>query len=561
MNTTMHARLAPRARVLVTAQPTKHAHAVRQLRISLVGRQVEEVEPGALFSHDDGADLLVALADASTPVPAELATPEEIAALPEDGFLLRSGRLGDYPAVLAAGGGIPGVIHAVNELTARYLAPRGDDLELPRLDLRRTPALPYRLFWTWDHSTNWYLEQIGLQDIGALNYYAKRPEGFLDDYKRLIDFMSLNRIGGVTIYGFLRDSHGGVEAAQDLCRYAHERGVRILPGIGINSYGGIYWEGKHRYNLTTWLRQHPELRAILEEPPKFDIPDFPQLTYPETPYADAACPSKPENVHFHEEAIQWLAETFEIGGINYEMGDYGSCGCAACSARRAGSENWAMQDMHLLLPRLFEAARRGRPDLWLVNETYNDAIMDIDRLEPLRALPDDVIYQFTVTHSYWPKLRAGLTREHVARLPHSRNVLNTLMGSQWQGERDALVARRWAEMTRLVSTAGMQGATIWGEVGAFSTVNEINYLAFARFGYDADLTWDRFVVEDLGPMLGGVEAATRYMELLLIPSEARALARAAGEARELAVAQSGEAYRRWVWLQNRLHQKLAMAPV
>ena len=36
---------------------------------------------------------------------------------------------------------------------------------------------------------------------------------------------------------------------------------------------------------------------------------------------------------------------------------------------------------------------------------------------------------------------------------------------------------------------------------------------------------------------------------------------AAGEAREIARAQVGEAYRRWVWLQNRLHQKLAMLPV
>ncbi|MGH2371645.1 MAG: hypothetical protein ACRDI2_26030, partial [Chloroflexota bacterium] len=399
--------------------------------------------------------------------------------------------------------------------------------------------LPYRLLWTWDHSTNWYLEQVGLQDIGALNYYAKRPAGFLDDYKRLVDFMSRHRIGGVTIYGFLRASHGGVAAAQELCRYANERGVRILPGVGINSYGGIYWEGNHRYNLTTWLRRHPELRAILDKPPTFDIPEFPQLSYPETPYADAACPSKPENARFHQEAIQWLAETFEIGGINYEMGDYGSCGCADCSARRAGDPNWSMRDMQLLLPRLFEAARRGRPDLWLVNETYYDAILDLDRLQPLRPLPDDVIYQFTITRPYWPKLRAELTPEHVSRLPRSTNVLNTLMGSQWQGEgrqgeRYHLVARRWMEMTRLLAASGLQGATIWGEVGAFSTVNEINYLAFARFGYDAGLTWERFVAEDLGPLLGGTEAARRYLELLLVPDEAAALARAAGEARELA---------------------------
>jgi hypothetical protein len=143
------------------------------------------------------------------------------------------------------------VIHATNELLERRLLARGEALAVPTLEVRQAPALPYRLFWTWDHSTNWYLEQVGQQEIGALNAYAKPPAGFLEDYRRLVDFMSRHRLGGVTIYGFLRDNHGGVEAAQSLCRYARERGVRILPGVGINAYGGIYWEGDHRYNLTT----------------------------------------------------------------------------------------------------------------------------------------------------------------------------------------------------------------------------------------------------------------------------------------------------------------------
>ena len=108
--------------------------------------------------------------------------------------------------------------------------------------------------------------------------------------------MSLNRIGGVTIYGFLRDNHGGVEAAQELCRYATERGVRILPGVGINAYGGIYWEGDHKYNLTTWLRQHPELRAVLEKRPAFHIPDFPELWFPDSQYTTRPVPQNPKTL-------------------------------------------------------------------------------------------------------------------------------------------------------------------------------------------------------------------------------------------------------------------------
>jgi hypothetical protein len=108
--------------------------------------------------------------------------------------------------------------------------------------------------------------------------------------------------------------------------------------------------------------------------------------------------------------------------------------------------------------------------------------------------------------------------------------------------------------------SGMQGATIFGEVSAFSTVNEINYLAFARFGYSADLTWERFIAEDLAPLLGGVAEAERYLTLLRVPSERRALQQALSEARAIGSAQSGDAYRRWVWLQNCLFQKLAMLP-
>ena len=403
------ARLSPRARVVVAAQPDHHTHALRQLRHYLPDCPIEVVRADELARAiptlgPESINLLVVLANSAAGIPEEMVTSEEIETLEEDAFLLRTGTFEGRPALLAVGGGTPGLIHAVNELGMRCLVERGDVLELPALNLRQSPALPYRLLWTWDHSTNWYLEQVGLQEIGALNYYSKPTGGFLEDYRRLVDFMSLHRIGGVTIYGFLRDNHGGVEAAQELCRYAAERGVRILPGVGINAYGGIYWEGQHRYNLTNWLRQHPELRAVFDKPVAFHIPDLPELWFPETHYTDGACPSKPENARYHEEAIQWLAETFQIGGINFETGDYGVCTCADCTARRGADATWSHKDMALLYPRLFEAARRGRSDLWLVSEAYWDNLLDLEALAPLAELPEDAVYQFCINRSYWPKV-------------------------------------------------------------------------------------------------------------------------------------------------------------
>jgi hypothetical protein len=556
-------RLSDRPRIVVIADPSRQAHALRRLRHYLQGRELNVVEAADLANalpalQSTPGDLLVVLDDsASRPLDTlGVAQPPKPSAA--DAFAVRTGQWHGQPLLMLVGGGRPGLIYAVDDLGMHHLVTRGDTLEIPALDIRCTPALPYRLLWTWDHSTNWYLEQVGIQEIGALNYYSKPRTGFLEDYRRLVDFMSLHRIGGVTIYGFLRDNHSGVEAAQELCRYATERGVRILPGVGINAYGGIYWEGDHPYNLTNWLRRHPGLRAVFDRPVAFHIPDMPELWFPETHYTDAACPSKPANARYHEEAIQWLTETFEIGGINFETGDYGICRCEDCRARRNDDATWSHRDMEMLYPRLFAAARRGRSDLWLVCEAYWDNILDLDKLAPLARLPEDAIYQFCINRSYWPRVRDSLTRAHVERLPRPHNVVRTHMGTQWNHERYELVADRFAELMQLMHRTGMEGATIFGEVSAFSTVNEINYLAFARFGYQADLTWEQFVADDLAPLLGGVDAAQRYLTLLRVPAEGKALRAGLGEAGELAAAMSGDALRRWIWLQNRLYQKLAM---
>lgn len=302
------------------------------------------------------------------------------------------------------------------------------------------------------------------------------------------------------------------------------------------------------------------MRAQFQPLKTFELPEFAKLHIPETHYLDAACPSKPENHQYHIEAIQWLADTFDIGGINFETGDYGACECIDCSKRRVSSQQWSTEDMALLYPRLFEAARKNsrHKNLWLICEAYWDNLLDLDQLLPLVNLPDDAIYQFCINRSYWTQLQAQLTQGYVKQLPHSTNILRTHMGSQWQMERHQLVAKRYSEMMRLCYNTGLKGATIFGEMSPFNTVNEINYLAFARFGYDAELTWDQFVKHDLGNLLGGAEAAQKYLTLLDTQNNKPSLKQAIGNARELANAASGEVYRRWVWLQNYLWQKLEM---
>ncbi len=342
------------------------------------------------------------------------------------------------------------------------------------------PGLAYRTFWTWDHSTNWELSQVGQQEIGVFNPYGKPPGGFLADYQRVVDFCSRNRIAAVVIYGFLRDPHGGIETAQELCRYATERGVRILPGIAIGSYGGVLLGGRpplqprHLAARTTRSTRPRWRRASASRSPTWPS----RSTFPRSDYTLSACPSAPETMAWMEEGVAWLAETFDIGGINIEAGDYGVCGCDRCVARRANEaeaarrvddfgDSWSHTDMADNFPRLYRTAKAVKPDLWLYSEIQWDNLLDPVAHEAQRRLPRGGIYQHTTNRSYWSRIKAELTRGYVESLPTQPNVLRCQFACQWNGdertERYALNARVFADMARLCGERGMHGLTVWGE--------------------------------------------------------------------------------------------------
>jgi hypothetical protein len=465
------------------------------------------------------------------------------------------------------------VIYAAGEL----LRAGGAGVRLAAGSIAASPALAHRTLWTWDHSTNWELGQIGHQETGVFNPYGKPPEGFLADYRRLVDFASEQRIAAVVVYGFLRDAHGGVEAARELCRYANERGVRIMPGIAIGAYGGVYWEGAHRYNLATWLRENPQFATDFERDIGFQIADldFP-LSFPRSDYTRAACPSRPETMEWMTEAVAWLAETFEIGGINIESGDYGVCGCERCvarrgerddPARRGAGESWSHADMADNFPALAEAANGRRDDLWLLSELQWDNMLDDSaHAAQRRPRPAGAIYQHTLNRSYWRRLRERLTADDVAALPTQPNVLRCQFGCQWNGdrrtERYAFNAPDFAELAQFAHATGMRGLTIWGEVSPFHVTAELGYRAFARFSYDGTMTWERFMAEEAAPLLGGRAAADGFVAIareldgapVLDPER---LARLRAEADDAARGLDGDpgAARRWRWLEQRVAQR------
>ncbi len=528
----------------------RHPHAARRLRDSFPA--VAWVERG---SSENAA--------------ITLATDE---ALPEGAFSIETATGDSGTTVSVNGGPFSGVIYGVEEIVQRAAQPVEGGFALPAGTIEDAPDLPYRTWWNWDHSTNWDLDQIGMQEIGVMNPYGKPADGFLADFERVVDFMSQNRIAAIAIYGFLRESHGGIEAAQQLCHYATERGVRILPGIAINAYGGVVWEMDHEFNLATWLRKHPELAAQMERPPGFQIQDLGfDLYFPRGDYSMRGCPSQPANQDWMAEAVAWMAETFEIGGINIEAGDYGVCGCPLCQARRAEredaqrrdgyAESWSHADMADFYPRLYDAVQQRRPGSWIYSEIQWDNLMDAEAMAPLRNLPDGGIYQHTLNRSYWNRVADELTPGYTEQLPTHRNVFRCQFACQWNGdrrtERYRFNGRDWEAMAKKAKATGFDGLTVWGEPSPYNTATELSYLAFSRFTWDTSLTWDSWIEHDLAPLLGGVEAAKRYLDMLdtidppnrpsldsLLPLQQEAL----GLTRQF----DDGATRRWLWLAERI---------
>jgi len=478
--------------------------------------------------------------------------------------------------VTISGGPFSGVIYGVEELIKRG-GVQPDILGVSADTIYEVPGLTYRTFWTWDHSTNWELSQIGQQEIGVFNPYQKPPSGFLSDYKRCVDFCSRNRIAAIVIYGFLRDPHGGIDAAKELCRYATERGVRILPGIAIGSYGGVYWEGDHKFNLATWLKANPQHAATLEKGVGFQIADlaFP-LNFPKSDYTLSACPSAPETMAWMEEGVAWLTETFDIGGINIEAGDYGVCGCSRCVARRANEREaarrkevhgdyWSHTDMADNFPRLFRTAKTRKDDLWIYSEIQWDNLLDPVSLEAQKRLPPGGIYQHTTNRTYWTRIKNELTRAYIEGLPMQPNVLRCQFACQWNGdersERYALNARVFSDMAALCSRTGMRGLTVWGEPSPYLASVELSYLAFARFSWTPTLSWDTFLDEDVAPLIGGKDAARAFVTIAeeldahqKLPVERlHALKRRAADHRA-----DDNAGRRWLTLEEQISRRIYM---
>ncbi|MGQ9684348.1 MAG: hypothetical protein ACUVX9_17620 [Anaerolineae bacterium] len=457
------------------------------------------------------------------------------------------------------------------------------------LDRPHKPALPSSFFWTWDHSTNHVLDEEGLQNSGCYNVYLKGAETYVEDYRRLTDLAADLGVKGVIIWGFLRDSHGGVEASKRVAGYAASKGVAIMPGVGTTWYGGCYYEGDHPYNIERFLREHPEARILRRDGSVYEFAGRYGIS-----------PRHPAFLQWLQEGIRWLFREFEIGGANLENGDFME---DYHPLTLEFARTWPADDIpffrfqamsyipaveavaDLLDAKLVtyatytgfvpgEITREGEED---PNCTHCMGLKPpamLDRIHPqalcqwtlsgmlhehplpLTVFLNDGAPAEALENPKWP---AGVVR------PGKRAVGFVHQGSQWYGYGPQPNGTRYVQVISAIKEAclrayraGLEGVGIHGEVSPRFVPAALNYLAFSHFLHWPEDSLRGFARGTLAQVLGSEAEAEEYVEVLAhldagsLSEEHRVLALRRHVERERALGTHGRAaiqpWRFWQWL-------------
>ncbi|MEK7995099.1 MAG: hypothetical protein AAB403_14935, partial [Planctomycetota bacterium] len=462
--------------------------------------------------------------------------------LTPQGLLLATTSDGNRPVLLLAGGSRGATPWAIGELLNFQLAAGPNTARVPELNMNDNPTLPYRIFWNWDHSTNWVRGVPGEQEHGCANPYMKRSQDYLNDYRRVTDFMGEHKINGVIIWGFLRDNHGGVGTSKELVEHAWSRGVHVLPGIGSSHYGGFYYSGDNRFNVDTWLAENPVGLRFVDKKGK--------------PMSNTICPSQPENQKWLRDGTAWMFTEFKhLGGANLENGDFMACQCDTCKRSRRKPENDPnyYYDMFITQLPIIETARKINPAAWMTYATYTGFNADelwkrtdkslIRSAVPkfVSRFPEEAICQWTYTsmvegwgrdpeaevRKKWPKGLRPPTK-------HSIGLLH--QGSQWHGSdvwwtkssRQNATGQRYVDISELIrytctrcAEEGLEGLEIQGEVNDDSPANELNYLALEEFAWRPQRSMEDFIRYRLATIYGSYQDAQTFVRI--VRSEERSL--------------------------------------
>jgi hypothetical protein len=462
--------------------------------------------------------------------------------------------------LLVAGGDLLGFLYAVSDL-ARNLTAKlplagtyvnnagwledappcgilytgGDKLEIP--------AMSVRSFWDIDTRTRWNPDCRFPVSHCCLLDYPESAEMYIDNMKRVVDGMVDYRRNVLTIWGFVRAEHGGVEAAHEVVRYAREHGVDVAPGIGTHFYGGPFFRGKHPFNLDTYMRAHRErLRGKGKELLR-------------------VCPTDPHSIAWLLEGVRWLFETFDIQGASLENGDFYTCKCPRCrkAFKHLQSPNPEFFNaQHLCYGPVLQELERIPQARWKIYATYtgfspgishildpldtqysedakrredilmarNPDIRDLAMYAPpafARAFPKDTIAQWNIDgqlRQFIP-LSAFLDDGHPEivyqgplwpkslRSPVPRNIFYALTGNSGGHHLSQL-----KELYVRTARDRYDGIVDYGERSPRDVATEIKYLAHSHFSYHPFDSLRGFARAQLAHRVGGPERAEQFIECL-----------------------------------------------
>ena len=421
-----------------------------------------------------------------------------------------------------------------------------------------------RFFWTWDHSTNWCVNTPGEQNCGVGNEYMKNPELFELDYKRAIDWCAEHKMTAIGIVGMLRERHGGVEAARRVCAYAREKGVLVYIIAGLFAYGGIYYEGEHKYSLDRFFEKNPDTIALNEDG-SYVRKDFVGRGGSKKQYQGCA-----SNEKLHEyvlESLDWLfREIPELGGIQMESSDTGVCSCPACKARRGEvnpDEPISLADMAAIYPDAAKTIRAVNPDALVICETYHHFLdpacslfaskTPSADLSKLLSMPKDTYWQWKcdkrIRTNTWP---AGAPM--IENMKNFRHIMRSHTGTQWWGGRNTPGIELIRRQCQLSYDSGLDAVSMFGETSPYHTNAEFNYLALEYFADNPHNSVADFAEDVMASRLGGVQNAKKwgeysglYRETDLIPAAIKDITKIAARESDLDV------IRRWNYLANFLN--------
>ena len=325
-----------------------------------------------------------------------------------------------------------------------------------------------KVWWTWDVRMRW------------AHGFCASAESFESNYKAAVDSACKYGVEGIVIWGFLRDSHGGVESARRVCDYAAQHGVKILPGVGIDAYGGVFHEGDSPWSLDTYLAMNPGAQAIAK--------DGSPMLHHWPPTAKTArrvgCASNMELMDFYKDSLDWLVDTFDLGGFFIEQGDIGLCHCPKCKSRTRTTNlkktPMALEDMSMRLTPIVSHALSHRKGLMILVENYCGfgpaEIAHVSRF--LKDFPPEV---FQSWQAYDAPARFEITEQSNSPTEHGCMAIRT-NNDLFGGEMEDIGNIRKAN--RLGRQAGLDMTYIYGEYSDQWPKTAANYRAWADSAAD-----------------------------------------------------------------------------